>query len=112
MEADFTRFYGEDLRALCWGVTPWGVRRLLTHVSNLPRDSAFARSVRGEHAYWDETPELLAQLIDAVERQSFYFRKANFADAGEPPTVVPRPGVKPAEPETVSLTQLKTILKG
>lgn len=109
MEADFTRYYQTDLRAACWGLQPWGVRRLLSHVKNLPRDSAYVRSLQGVAAYWDETAEMLAQLYDAIERQTFYLLKVNGVD---PPEFkrFPRPGVTAAEPQTVSLAQWATTL--
>lgn len=100
------------MRALCWGTGPWGVRRLLGHVKGLPRDSAYSRALRGERAYWDETPELLAQIVDAVERQSFYFRKANFQDAGPVPESLPRPGEVARELPTVSLAEWAGTLQG
>jgi hypothetical protein len=80
------------------------------HVQNLPRDSAFARKVRGDAAYWDETPEMLAQVLEAIERQSFYFRKANFEDAGQPPEPLPRPGQERPQPKTVSLSEWASTL--
>jgi hypothetical protein len=63
------------------------------------------RSLQGERAYWDETAELLASLIDSLERQTFYLRKAHFTDAGDPPVALPRPGETHAGPKTVSLAQ-------
>lgn len=68
--------------------------------------------MRGERAYWDETPELLAQAVDAIERQSYYFRYANFKDAGPVPEPVLRPGQVAAAPPTVSLAEWAGTLQG
>lgn len=76
----------------------------------MPRDSAFARTLRGDRAYWDENTELIASLIDAVERQTFYLLKVNGNDPPQP-TPVPRPG-ESGEPVTVSLTDFANSLKG
>ncbi|MET4780807.1 hypothetical protein [Glaciihabitans sp. UYNi722] len=111
MEADFTRFYGQDLRGLCWGENRWGVRRLLSHIKGLPRDSAFVRALSGVSAYWDENAELLAQIFDAMERQTYYLLKVNGNDPSEP-VPLQRPGQKIVEPETVSLAEFSGFLNG
>ena len=58
----------------------------------------------GARAYWDENAELLAQLLDAVERQTYYLLKVNGNDIASPESFA-RPGVAPVEPPTVSLAQ-------
>lgn len=110
MEADFTRYYHADLRELCWGESRWGVRRLLIHVGNLPRDSAYIRHLSGEHAYWDQQVELTANVLDAIERLTYYTLRINGTELDQPKPF-PRPGVS-TEPETVSLAQLGDYLKG
>ena len=110
MEADFTRYYQSDLRALCWGKNPWGVRRLLTHIAHLPRDSAFVRSLSGASAYWDEQVELQAQTVDAIDRLAYYLLKVNGNDPPEP-SIMQRPGVS-SEPQAVSLSEFNDFLKG
>jgi hypothetical protein len=82
----------------CWGPSPWGVRRLLSHVNNLPRDSAYSRALRGARAFWDEQVELTAQLIDAVNVQSYYLLKVNGQDSARQPEPVTRPGVENKTP--------------
>lgn len=101
------------MRALCWGENPWGVRRLLTHIGHLPRDSAYVRSLSGVAAYWDERVELQAQTVDALERLNYYLLKVNGNNPAEPATV-PRPGDdhQQAVPRTVSLSEFNNILKG
>lgn len=93
---------------LCWGSPRWGVRRLLGHVANLPRDAAFSRALRGEHAYWDEQVELTAQLVDAMRANSYYLLRVNGNDATEP-TPVPRPG-ESGQPEAGTLADFNALL--
>lgn len=109
MEADFTRFYHADLRALCWGENRWGVRRLLTHIKNLPRDSAYVRHLSGEAAYWDEHVEMTAKVLDAISWTNYYLLRVNGNEL-DPPTPTARPG-ESREPETVSLTEFANLLK-
>lgn len=61
-------------------------------------------------AYWDESAELLAQLYDALERQTFYLLKVNGNDP-EQPTRFPRPG-EHVGPAAMSLTDFANQLKG
>jgi len=110
LEADFTRFYGADLRASCWGDSRWGVRRLLSHINHLPRDSAYVRSLSGPVAYWDENAELTASTLDAVNRLTYYFLKVNGNDP-DAPERFPRPGEHKA-PETVALSDFNNFIKG
>lgn len=64
--------------------------------------------MQGESAYWDEQVELTAQVLDAINAQSYYLLKVNGNDPSEPvPT--PRPGVH-AQPETGSLADLTALL--
>ena len=109
MEADFTRFYQADLRALCWGDSRWGVRRILTHINNLPRDSAYVRHLSGAAAYWDEHVELQAQTVDSLERLTYYLLAVN-GNTPPKPQPLPRPG-ESREPETVPLAELGNLLK-
>lgn len=93
----------------CWGAQRWGVRRLLTHISHLPRDSAYVRHLSGEGAYWDEQVELTAQVVDAIERTNYYLLKVN-GNQVDAPNAVPRPG-HAVNPPTVSLGDFVTSLK-
>lgn len=95
---------------LCWGESRWGVRRLLTHIGHLPRDSAYVRHLSGVRAFWDEQVEMLAQIVDAVERTNYYLLKVNGNEL-DAPTPVPRPGVV-SEREAMSLTQFNQFLRG
>jgi hypothetical protein len=111
LEADFTRFYQQDLRALCWGETRWGVRRLLDHINYLPRDSAYVRALSGVAAYWDESVEATASVFDSVERLAYYLLRVNGNELPEP-SRYPRPGEAKPVPETVSLSEFNNLLKG
>lgn len=110
MEADFTRFYNTDLREACWGEKWWGVRRLMAHISHLPRESAYVRHLSGDYAYWDEQVEMTAKVLDAVQHLTYYTLRVNGSEP-EWPGHLPRPG-QSFEPETVSLAQLGDYLKG
>ncbi len=94
---------------LCWGSSRWGVRRLLSHVASLPRDSAYVRELQGDSAFWDEQVELTAQVLDAVKANTFYLLKVN---GNEPPTPVltPRPGAKAVEPASMSLADFNAMM--
>lgn len=89
----------------CWGPEPWGARRLLNHIRQLPPDSAFQRALRGEHADWDQQTELTATVVDAIGLLTHYFLRVNGNDVTEPERF-PRPGWKPPEPTTVKLADL------
>lgn len=106
VEADFTRFYGRDLRALCWGESRWSVRRLFTHVTRLPRESALVRANLTPENEWETTHELLAGLIDVVRTGNANLMRAWGADV-EFPEPLPRPGQKP---KTVSLAEFAATL--
>lgn len=95
---------------LCWGDSRWGVRRLLTHIAALPRDSAYVRHLSGDSAYWDEQVEMTAKVLDAVRRNTYYLLRVNGNNLDEPEPIA-RPG-KSAEPETVSLAQFNAFLRG
>lgn len=62
---------------------------MLTHIRGLPRDSAFSRHLRQD---WDIPTELLAQVLDAVNFQTYAMRVqlGHDRDALEP-TTWPRP---------------------
>jgi hypothetical protein len=109
LEADFTRYYREDLRALCWGESRWGVRRLLAHIQHLPRDSATRRSLRGPEADWDQTAELLAGAIDVIRAQTVSLVRT-WGGEMDDPIPLTRPGQEPAQPTTVSLSEWATTL--
>lgn len=114
LEADFKRYYGEDLRMLCWGVNPWGVRRLLAHIKGLPIDSAWARTRQGEFAGWSNDTEMLATTVDMLQQ---LLRVTVAANGGDAPdfSPVPRPYKLDREPEpehTISASELSSFLKG
>lgn len=78
-------------------------------MKNLPRDSAYARTLRGEAAYWDETPEMLAVVADILQQQTWALLKAQGADI-DAPEPLPRPGQKKPQPKTVSLSEWVSTL--
>jgi len=114
LEADFTRYYNEDLRALCWGDNPWGVRRLLAHIRGLPPDSAWVRHRAGEFAGWSNDTEMLAASVDLLQS---LVRVTIAAHGGDAPDFkpMPRPYKLDFEPEpeqTISASELSSFLKG
>ena len=77
---------------------------------NLPRDSAYTRWQLGDRAYWDEGTELAAQAVDSLRELVYVLLRVNGNDARMPePT--PRPG-PPIQPETVSLAEFASLIKG
>ena len=112
LEPDFTRFYGADLRQLCWGVSPWGCRRLRSHITNLPPDSATVRKRVGTPMGWDNTTEQVAAVVDSLELLTRLYINAH-SDSGDtsPVARVPRPYESPTVPETFSLAQFANVVK-
>ena len=76
------------------------VRRLLTLTQHLPRDCALARSVLGHAAEWTNTEELLAAVIEVMDRGQLWFLQANSKKGARlpKPIRVPRPETPGAEP--------------
>lgn len=68
------------------------------------------RHLSGAHAFWDEQVEMLANVVDAIERTNYYLLKVNGNEL-QPPEPVRRPGVA-SEPDSVSLAQFNQFLKG
>ena len=92
----------------CWGPSRWGVRRLLSHITHLPRDSAYVRELQGERAYWDESVELLAQTVDAIRLNSYYLLSVN-GNKPDAPQQTLRPGAQ-AVPERGSLADFAALI--
>ena len=113
LEADFKRYYGEDLRTLCWGENPWGVRRLLAHIRGLPSDSAWHRQRNGEFAGWTNDTEMLANAVDLLQ---MLLRVQIAANGGDAPDFkhVPRPYkiVEPEPEQTIAASELSNFLGG
>lgn len=111
LEADFTRFYGHDLRQLCWGSSPWGCRRLLAHVVNLPPDSATVRARMKAPLGWDNSTEMQAATVDSIRHLTDVMVAIN---SERPPDALPRV-VRPYEEapvlESVSLAAFGDLIK-
>ena len=112
LEPDFTRFYGADLRQLCWGVAPWGCRRLRSHIATLPPDSATVRKRMGTPMGWDNTTEQTASVVDSLQMLIRLYVNAN-SDASDssPVARVPRPYEAPVVPESISLGAFANLVK-
>ena len=113
LEADFTRFYGEDLRQVCWGPSLWGCRRILSHVVNLPPDSATTRRQFKAPMGWDNSVEMTATLVDSVRHLTDLFVMANSDQQHDPLPRVPRPyeANEPVKPSTISLSQFNSMME-
>lgn len=111
LEADFTRYYNADLRALCWGPhgTRWSARRILVHIFALPRDSALIRAHMTPEASWETTHELLAAVIEAIRAQKVSLVRVWGGEIPDPEPVL-RPGQEPPQPKTVSLAEWASTL--
>ena len=97
LEADFSRSYGVRLSAICFGAVPWSVRMVSTHIRGLPADSVFLRNLRHD---WDTPKELLAQVVDAVNFQTYAMRVQLGHDReAQMPKLWPRPTAEPAPDE-------------
>ena len=82
--------YGLDLRESLWGSKPLGVRRLLSLISGLPRESALTRAATDE---WTQEDELLATVVDIIGVSNHMFLQANSTKGTRLPEPVhyPRP---------------------
>lgn len=112
MEADFTRYYHTDLRLAVWGPEPWSVRRLLSHIKNLPPEAALVRRLRGEQAFWTWDTELAAATFDALQQLTFYTLSIAGAKGVKEPKPFPRPGTAKPEAKPVSLGAFNRFLEG
>ncbi len=87
------------------------MRRIYTYVVNLPPDSAYSRAENSAPNGWDNTTEMVAELIDTTHG---IIRILQAVHTQNPPTGdlprVPRPYEKPAEPKTVSIAGLADFL--
>jgi hypothetical protein len=61
-------------------------------IANLPRDSAFVRSVLGEQADWSLTDHLLAAIFDTLASANWQ----RGGGKGRRPKPLPRPGMQDA----------------
>lgn len=102
LEADFERHYRADLRRLCWGPNPTGVRRLLALIDGLPPDSAVHRAGADPDGHLAALPEhwpaFGLELIDARLRLIITtlaalggVKEKDLPDFGEPLRLIPRP---------------------
>ncbi|MBC7594531.1 MAG: hypothetical protein H7288_11435 [Kineosporiaceae bacterium] len=97
-----------------WGEQAWGVRRLLTHIGNLPPDSAFIRSRMKSPMGWGNEVEMLATVVDSVRYLTDLFISANSESKQEPLPRVSRPyeaALEPVKPPTISLSQLASMME-
>ena len=103
-----------DLRAACWGETQWGCRRLLTHINGLPPDSALARKRLNAPMGWDNSVELLASVVDAIQALTRLYINVHSESPIDPIPLMPRPygaPVEPVRPNTISLAEFGDLLK-
>ena len=103
-----------DLRAACWGETQWGCRRLLIHISGLPPDSALTRKRLNAPMGWDNSAELLASVVDAIQALTRLYINAHSEYPIDPIEPIPRPygaPVEPVKPKTVSFAELCDFVK-
>ena len=110
LEADFTRFYGHDLRQLCWGDSPWGCRRLLAHVVALPPDSATVRARMKAPLGWDNATEMQAAAVDSIRHFTSVMVAINSERAGDPLPRVVRPYEDAPVLESISLAAFGALI--
>lgn len=80
-----------DLRDALWGDEPFGVRRLIALVGNLPRDSATARQLDTLDG-WTQEHELLATIVDMMGENTRVALAAAGVKKLPDPVRFPRPG--------------------
>ncbi len=74
---------------------------------HLPRDCALARAVLGERASWTHNEELLASLIEVVDRGQLWWVQAHAKKGAKRPSpiVIPRPAATDDEPAPAPVRQ-------
>jgi hypothetical protein len=95
-----------------YGVKPWGIRRVISHIKGLPTDSAVVRKHQGDYAGWDTSTELQATSVDLIHALLNVTVAAHGGEAQDFKPV-PRPYKIEQEPEqAVGLAGLTDFLKG
>ena len=89
VEADLQRFYGIPLAHIFTGQVSF--RRLYALLTNLPPDSALARSVNG---LWGLPEHLLACLVDEQRVANWLTAQIHSKEKIKPPKPIERPGVE------------------
>lgn len=110
LEADFQRDYGLNLdRVIEEGISCSRIRALII---GLGPGSALHRSQDPKGWSWDQTAELLATIIEILDRQDRHFVMANTKDGKAwDPIRVPRPRSNvPEAKEGTTLKELKDIM--
>jgi hypothetical protein len=94
-------------------------------VDQLPPESATVTAIRNaipedelekrrqdsdaSRAPWSVVEGLLATLIDEVRYGNWLFAQANSERKIQPPTPIPRPGIKPKERHRMSIADIKAL---
>lgn len=97
---DLKHYYGIDLRDLFQDPPPWSPRFLLSHINNLPYDSAFVAELRGGQQFrgWNEDRYLLAAIVNAIRVLAHVFILANMDPKKSKPEA-PKPWPLPDKQE-------------
>jgi len=85
----------------------------------LPPDSALVRAKQNAPMGWDNTAEMTAMVVDAVNRLTRMTHNVNVAQADQildPIPLMPRPyetavAAPPVKPNTISLAEFGDLLK-
>lgn len=89
---------------------------MLSHITHLPPESAFARARNGEAAAWTQAVELAATQVDVLQLLLRTYINANSEQKiTDPYKPYPRPAAisgPPAPEETVNLSGFADFLKG
>lgn len=108
--ADLSRYHG---------IKPWEIldgtyspKVLLAYIRNLPLDSASMAAIRGgpEFIGWDPHMYMLANIVDAIQTNTYAFVAANSKRKPKAPTPVKRPKQK-GNPEQARFAALARIAR-
>lgn len=113
-EADFQRFYGLDLRRVCYGPSPLGTRRLKALVEGLPSESSLYRVLHPGAADWGHSEELLAILAELQDEANRMFYTVNWRKAARKPIQLRRPwqATEPVRPVRASHEEILRFFGG
>jgi len=88
---------------------------MMVHLGGLPPDSATTRKRQNAPMGWDNTTEMTATVVDAINQLTRLFYNANFeGPIKDPIPLMPRPyevPVESVEPKTISFAELCAFVK-
>ena len=86
----------------------------MVHINGLPPDSALIRKQKNAPMGWDNTTEMTATVVDAINALTRLYVNAHSESPIDPIPLMPRPyeaAREPVKPETITLAAFGDLLK-